>query len=183
MPLPTQVADRLGWETPKTPGWGGQLLMFTGTILIATVLVYFGLLYGVEPYLQNQINLADKQIDGLKTQVPPDDQKLAAQFYSQVANLQKLFKNQTIGSPFLTWLGATTQSNVFYTRLSLDIVQRKASLTATARTLDDVNQQLQLFSSKPEVRQVVFSNATANDTGGWDFSFTLTLDPSVLTPH
>ncbi len=181
MPLPEKVIEQLGQESPKTQGWALGALFFSGGILFLTVAIYFGLTLGYEPHLQSQLASVKAQVDTLSNSVPPSDQSQLIGFYSQIANLQTLLQQHVLSSQFFLWLEKNTEANVYYHSLALT-QGGTIVLSGSAATEADVNQQVAIFESSPKVSSVTISNVTAPSLlgGGWSFSATLVMDPSVF---
>ncbi|MGD1003742.1 MAG: PilN domain-containing protein [Minisyncoccia bacterium] len=182
MPLPEKVIERLGQESLKTQGWALGALFFSGGILFLTVAIYFGLTLGYEPYLQSQLTSAQNQVNTLSNSVSPSDQSQLIDFYSQIANLQTLLQQHTLSSQFFSWLEQNTEANIYYRSLALTQGDQVA-LSGTAASEADVNQQVAIFENSPEVSSVTVSDVTAPSLlgGGWIFSVTLIMNPSVFS--
>jgi Tfp pilus assembly protein PilN len=180
MPLPQTVVEQLGKEPPKTPGWSVGMLTFAGSLLFLVVLIYVGLTFGYEPYLNGQISTTQNQINQLSQQISPADQTNLINFYSELSNLKSLLANHVIASNLFPWLEQNTEVNVYYTSFSFSGGDQ-ITLSAVAKSEADVNQQLAIFESSPEVSNVIFSGVSAGAAGGWSFDVTLTINPSILS--
>lgn len=181
MALPQKVIEQLGRESPRTPGWSGQLLMFSSTVFFICLLIYFGVTYGYEPYLQSQVESQKRDIQTFGQKIPLEKQAQLVGFYSQVANLEKIFRGHVIDSPIFEWLEKNTQVNVYFDKASLDVPNGKLSLNGKARTMNDVNQQLAIFQSQPEVQKMIVSSVNFSK-GLWEFSSALIFDPVYFSP-
>jgi len=180
MPLPQTVVEQLGKEPPKTPGWSVGMLAFAGSLVFIVVLIYVGLTFGYEPYLNGQISATQNQINQLSQQISPADQTNLINFYSELANLKSLLANHVIASNLFPWLEQNTEANVYYTSFSFSD-GNQITLSAVAQTESDVNQQLAIFEASPEVSNVTISGVSAGTTAGWNFSVGLTINPSILS--
>ena len=120
MPLPQKVVEQLGREPPKTPGWSGKLLMFSGTIIFVTLSVYFGLSFGYTPYLKAEIEKINKDIEQFGQQVPVGDQLKLVSFYSQLGNIKSLLSSQIIGLRAFDWIEKNTQVNTYIKNFSIN---------------------------------------------------------------
>lgn len=180
MPLPQQVVEQLSRDTPRTAGWSAGMLLFSGTLLGLTILIYLGLTYGYAPYLNAQIGAANDQIDKLNQSVSADEQAQLATFSSQIVNLRSLTTNHIFFSYFLNWLGANTEANVYYTSLSY-ASGNQVSLSGVAKTQADLNQQLAIFESSGNVANMSISNMVAvPNSASWTFGVTLTMKQALF---
>ncbi len=175
MPLPQQVIERLSHEPVKTPGWSFGILLFSGGVLLITVLVYFGLILGYEPYLDSQISSSNTQSASLASSISTSDQAKLITFYSQVANVKAELANHVMFSHFLAWLAANTEANITFSSMSF-ASGNQISLAGAARSEADVNQQAAIFESSPAVKNMALSGASFSATTGfWQFSVVLTM--------
>ncbi len=180
MAFPEQVIERLSNESPQTPGWSFGLLAFSGSILLIALVIYFGLAFGYEPYLDSQIARLNTQMDTLAKSISAGDMAKFTAFYSEITNLKATLGDHVIFSRFLLWLEKNTEANVYYSRLTFSSGNQIA-LSAIAATEADVNQQVAIFESAPEVKSANLSAVSLSPTDGqWQFSVTLILDPSSV---
>lgn len=185
MPLPQQVIEQLGNppEANRSPV-SGALLFSIGMLAIVAVL-YCGITFAYEPYLNAQVMGIKDQVSKANASISADQETRLIDFYSQISNLQSLLSHHVYTSGFLSWLENNTEGNVYYQSLDLTAGDR-VTLKGVARTEADVNQQLAVFESSPDVASaVVTSIAPASSAGGnvsgLAFSVTLTMKPSVFT--
>ncbi len=182
MPLPEKVIEQLGREPARTPGWSFGIILFSAGFLFIVLFVYFGLTFGYEPYINAQIAQQQDKINQLGQSISPADQANLISFYSQLANLRTLLKSHVLSSQFFSWLEKNTEANVYYQSLVLSS-DGQVTLSGNARTEADINQALAIFENAPEVQRVAVSNVGISEsTGGWGFTATLTLQPSLLVP-
>lgn len=180
MPLPQQVINRLTQEPETAPGWSGGVILFSLGLFIIAVALYVGMAYGYEPYINSQIDSVKNQINALTKNISQADEANLISFYSQITNVQSTLANHVVFSAFLSWLEAHTEANVYYNSLSFSAGNR-VTLLANAANESDVNQQIAIFESSPDVSNVSVSNvaqSTQNNT--WQFGITLTMNPAVL---
>lgn len=175
MVLPQKVIEQLEREPPKTPGWSGQLLMFSSTIFFISVFVYFGLLYGYKPYLASEVQKLQDKIQAFSQQIPAEDQAKIVNFYSQLINLKGILANHVTASRVFTWFEKNTQANVYYERFDLNTKNSRVSLGGVGKTMEDVNQQFAIFASRPELSRMVIGSVSLGQDG-WSFTTELFFD-------
>lgn len=181
MPLPEKVIEQLGREPSETQGWAIGAFLFSGGILFLFLVIYFGLTLGYAPYLQSQLTATQNKVSALDNSISTGDQSQLVNFYSQIANLQALLRNHTLSSQFFSWLEKNTEANVSYQSLAI-VSGDQVTLSGMAKSEADINQQIAIFENSPEVSSVTVSNVAAPQLlgGGWSFSATLIMDPSVF---
>jgi Tfp pilus assembly protein PilN len=182
MPLPQQVINQLSREPAETSGWSAGVVFFSGALLVVVLIIYFAMTLGYEPYLNSQISSVENKINTLSQSISSQDQTNLLSFYSQISNLQTLLSQHVFFSQFLSWLDSNTEANVSYTSFSFSS-GNEISLTATASSEADINEQIAIFQGSPEVENVAISNvgAATGSGGGFQFSATLLMNPSVFT--
>ena len=182
MALPEQVVEQLGREPNETQGWAFGAILFSGGILFLVVIIYLGLVYGYQPYLEKQISTTQGQLSTLNNSIAPTDQTNLINFYSQISNLKTLLKKHVLSSQLFTWLEKNTEANVYYQSLALS-TGYKVNIIGHAISESDINQQISIFESSPEVKSVSVSNVgLAQGTSGWNFTVLLTMNPSLFLP-
>lgn len=180
MPLPQQVIEQLGREPTATPGWSSGILLFSGGVLLIMVALYFTLMFGYGPYLSGQISQAEDQASKVGQSISSADQANLVTYYSEVANLHTLVGSHVLFSQFLAWLGDNTEANVFYSNMNFTS-GGEVTLAALGKSQADVNQQLEIFQSSPDVQGVAVGNISFSPTAGmWTFNVTLTMKQSIF---
>jgi len=156
-------------------------MVFPAGLFLLAIIIYFGMTLVYEPALTNQINDTQTQISKLSESIPSGDEQGLATYYSQLANLQGVLRKHVLFSQFLTWLEHNTEANVYYSQFSFSSGSQ-VTITANARSQADMAQQIAIFEASPRVRRVVVSNTGVSQTGYWQFTATLVVDPSILIP-
>ena len=181
MALPQKVIEQLGREPPKTPGWSSQLLMFSSTIFLISLFIFFGLKYGYEPYLNSETNQLKNQLEAFSQKVPVEKQAELIAFYSQLANLNTILKKHNSAAPIFAWLEANTETNVALTNIQLLAATNELQVTGSGKTMDDVNQQMVDFASQTDtVMHLAVAGVTFSPDTGWQFNVTITFVPGFL---
>ncbi|MEK7195196.1 MAG: hypothetical protein AAB655_00710 [Patescibacteria group bacterium] len=179
MPLPQKVIEQLGREPPKTPGWSGRLLMFSGLIFFLSLFIYLGLVFGYKTYLNSEVRKLDDQVQKFSQQIPLEEQVKIINFYSQLVNIKSLLAKHVYGSSIFSWLEKNTQFNVYYRDFGLDTSASSLHLSGSAKTMDDVIQQIAIFQSRPEIGKVSVSSVSFSE-GAWIFDVSIIFDPDFF---
>jgi hypothetical protein len=165
MALPQQVIDNLSNEKQETPKSFSGLITFSIGMFILLVVIYLGIIFGYDPYLNSQLSQTDTQMNNLVKSIPGDQQASLLKFYSGLSNVQVLLKNHTAFSPFFAWLEKNTESNVYYTNLSISS-QQKISLTVNAKSQSDMEQQIAIFEKSPDISNFSISSINSSQQSG-----------------
>lgn len=177
MPLPESVTEHLWKEPVKTPGWFSQLLIFSLSVFLISLVAYFGLVFGYRPYLNSRLQKLNDQIESLSRQVPVEEQNKVIDFYSQLANIKSLLRNHILVSPVFDWLEKNTEPNVYYQVFNWSPTSKKLSLEGIAKTADDFNKQIAAFESNQSVANLNVGNFSVDANSGlWRFSLSFTFN-------
>ncbi|MBM3256971.1 MAG: PilN domain-containing protein [Candidatus Liptonbacteria bacterium] len=180
MPLPQKVIDRLSREPATTPGWSGQLLLFSSALFLISLFVYAGVVFGYRPYYEKQRKALNNKIQTFTQQIPLPEQEKITSFYSQLANTKELLDKHVLLTPVFAWLEKNTHSNVFLKSLSIDVGGGQISFSATGKSLLDVQEQLAVLERSPDVQTMTITGVTAGEKGAWDFGGTFSLSPEFF---
>jgi hypothetical protein len=181
MPLPQQVIEQLGRETPHSQGWAWSALLFCGGMLFLTVAIWVGLKFGAERYWTSQVTKDHDAVNAASASVSAAEQAQIVDFYSQTANLNSALASHQFTSQFFPWLEQNTEANIYYQTFQL-ASGGKVTLKGVARTEADVNEQLAIFEATSTVTSVAVSGVSVAQAGtGYVFNMTLTMSPSIFT--
>jgi flagellar biosynthesis protein FlhB len=181
MALPPNVLEQIEKDRSKSPGWSGQILTFSGAILLISIIIYVGLAYGYKSYLNSSLQKLQSQIQSFSEQIPLNEQTNIINFYSQLANLKTLLANHVISSPVFAWLEKNTQTNVFYSKLNLNVATNQLSLSGSAKSVDDFNQQMAVFENSSDVK-LAKVNSLSFVNNSWQFEAVITFVPGYFYP-
>src|SRR6185369_9306539 len=148
MALPQSAIEQLS-HRPKagSPGWFGQLFMFSATLFFIAAVIFLGMKYGYQTYVNNKVTQLKADIEKYAQNIPLEDQQRTINFYAQLVNLKALLASHVVVSPLFNWLEDNTVANVYYTKFILSVPNRQLSLGGIARSLDDVTGQFNVFQS------------------------------------
>lgn len=156
------------------------MLFFSISIFVIMLIIYCGLAFGYEPYLQGEISKTQDQINQLGQSLSSADEANLLTYYSEIANIQSLITGHVFFSQFLNWLGTHTEANVYYRSFAFNSGSQ-VTFVAFGKTQADITQQISIFETAPEVSTVSVSSVTfAPTSGNWELNVTLTMNPSVF---
>ena len=176
MPLPQKVAEQLGREPPKTPGWSGKLLMFSATIFFIAGGIYAGITFGYQAYLESQIAEIENRIKTAGQEVSDSDIEGIRSFYSQLTNVQTLLKEHVFPARLFEWLEAHTHTAVWFSNFGYSREQNEVALQGTVDTVEHFVQQITELERQPEVARVTSRTLRRGITGVWEFDLTIAFE-------
>jgi hypothetical protein len=180
MPLPQEVINRLSEERPPEAGWSSGLLGFSIALFAVIAVLYAGIAFGYEPYVNGRVTSVDSDLTRVSQSVSLDKTASLIAFYSQVSHVRSLAQGHVFFSQFLAWLSRHTEANAYDTALAFS-ANNQVSLTVLAKTESDLNQQVAIFESDPDVTSVNVSNISlANVSGFWQANLVLIMKPTVF---
>jgi hypothetical protein len=179
MALPQQVINQISRDTDNTPGWSFEIILFCAGLLVLSLAVYAGISFAYEPYLNSQLTKNQTDIATLSQSISSSDQAKLITFYSQISNLQSILATHVLSSQFFSWLEKNTESNVYYSQFAL-ASGNQITLVGNAGNEADVNQQIAIFESSPQVKSVAVTNVQLTSMGLWQFTASLIMSPSLF---
>lgn len=177
----TNVAEKF-LEPEKLPvGWPWRLFLFSIFLLFLVLLIYFGIIWGYQPYLVSRRQSLDKKISEIGGSISEADRENFVNFYSQLVNLQELLGKHVKGSSIYNFLETNTNTGVYYDGAEVSVTDHLIRLDGVANTYDNLIQQLVAFEQSPEINKVVLEQAQTADRGV-RFSLQLIFRPELLNP-
>lgn len=184
MALPSQAIEKLVRDPGRTTGGYRQLLLLSATLFFLALVIYFGLRFGYQPYLDSSVTKLDQQIQQFGQEISKEEQDNITAFYSQLVNLRTLLGARVVGSPVLDLLERDTLPGVYYTKASLNTLNSEFSLSGAARTVEDISRQAAIFEHDSSVMRVNFANIVGPSSASesWQFTMSIFVRPELLKP-
>ncbi|MDO8429917.1 MAG: hypothetical protein Q7S73_00945 [bacterium] len=168
------------FEPERLPvGWPWRMFTVSLIILFASVLTYFGLVFGYEPFLNSKIQAADSELTGLSKVITKEDRDQLAQFYSQLVNLKNLLDNHIISSKLFPLLEKITNQKVYYRNANFNVTEGKLELEAVAQSFNVLSEQLESFNLAEEIERYIVNQAQLSE-GTVSFKATLKVKSNFL---
>ncbi len=175
----TNVAEKF-LEPEKLPvGWPWRLFLFSIVLFILILFIYFGMIWGYQPYLVSQQQSLDKKISEIGGSISETDRENFVNFYSQLVNLQDILNKHIKGSNIYNFLEVNTNDGVYYDGAEVSVADHLIRLDGVAKSYDNLVQQLVAFEQAPEISKVVLEQAQAADKG-IRFSLQIIFKPQLL---
>ena len=169
------------FEAERLPvGWPWRFFMFAFVVFLVSILVYLGLVFGYEPFLNNQVSAADQQIAQSAAAVPQADQQKFIQVYSQIINLKSLTANHIFASNALKLLETLADPQVYFTGATLKTDKQTLDLDGSAASFPVLAEQLESFAESKQIDQYTLVQSQLNG-GEVQFKISLTLNKDLLS--
>jgi len=179
MSLPEKIISELSKNKINVPGWSWRIFMFSLFILIITVVFYVGLEYGFKSYLNSRIDKLDSELKQLNQSISIDDQNKLILFYSQLANIKKIFSNRKNVTPLFLWLEKNTLPSVSFNKFNFNALNNQLNLGGLANKKEDATNQVLVFQAKPEVENITLNNLSFSQDK-WQFDLMMTFRKSLF---
>ena len=191
MPQYLRSAENQFQTEELTIGWSWRLLIFAVIVFGAVAILYGGMSFGYDPYLQNKLDELDRETKSLAETVSIDDQKKLLSFYSQVYNVQNILSNHILPTRVFSFLELNTNSQIAFITMHFDMDAGILELTGKAKSYDDLVRQLEAFRRQTDIVKAL--KLTNSKSGGLDektnqksaavsFGITINIDKSFLKP-
>lgn len=156
--------------------------MFSSTLFILALIAFFGLNFGYKPFIDRQEHRLENESQTESQQIATGEQVKVVDFYSQLANLEKILKGHILSSRALAFFEETTLPRIYFSKLDFNAKSRTANLAGAAESVEDITKQVQVLQTRPEVESAIFSNVTALAGGRiWQFDLVIAFNQEFLT--
>ena len=191
MPQYLRSAENQFQSEELTIGWSWRLLIFSMIVFGAVAILYGGMFFGYDPYLQEKLDALDKETKSLNEAVSIEDQKKLLSFYSQVYNVQDILANHVLPTRVFAFLELNTNPQVAYESMHFDLDSGVLELSGKAKSYDDLVRQLEAFRRQTDIVKVL--KLTNSKSGELDektnqksdvvsFGITINVDKGFLKP-
>lgn len=169
------------FKPEKLPvGWPWRLLVLSLVTLTMVILSYFGLLYGYQPYLKNQIQETEAKSAKLSSEISATDKDQFIKSYSQLANLQGILKNHIFGSQFFPFLEKLTNQKNYFLNANIKFDERNIILNGIAQSYSALGEQLAAFDSNPLIENYILNQTQTTTDNLVQYKLTFKVSPKVL---
>lgn len=186
MPLPQQAIEKMIHDPAETQGAFKQFLLLASSLLILMIVIYVGLTFGYQTYLQGEIEKQRAKIESDSKRIPVAEQAQLINFYSQLANLKTLLAAHSEASPLLSLIERTVVPGLYYTKLNFNAGTGEVDLNGVAQSLDAIAGQTAIFQADPNIARVNLANVSqvqGLNQNTWQFSIVLFVQPQLIRPN
>ena len=177
-PQYTNVQEQFKNSSSKV-GWPKRFFTFSLVLFLAVFLVYLGLAFGYESFLQNRVSEVEMELEALANEVSDEQKEQLATLYSQVSNIRDLLSDHTIASQTFDLLESITSEQVVYTAFDLSTPEREASVEGAAASYDALVSQLALYEESDMIERFSLEESQFQD-GVIIFSAEILFEENVL---
>ncbi|PIR44367.1 hypothetical protein COV23_00230 [Candidatus Wolfebacteria bacterium CG10_big_fil_rev_8_21_14_0_10_31_9] len=137
-----------------------------------TLGIYFGMSFGLKPFLDHQIENVDSELEQLANSVSEDEASGFLIFYSQMANMNETLKNKQLISNKFDLLEKNTLKNIYYKNLNINYASNFMRVDGRVPDFEILAEQLEIFKNSTDVDKVSLSSATLSEEkeGGVNFA-------------
>jgi len=161
-----------------------KALIFSAVILGLALMIYAGLRFGYKPFILSSTENAENRIAELERITPKEEaEKEFIQFYSQLTNIRSLLGSHIAATPFFAVLETNTMENIGFSDMTIDIVDRTASMSGFAESYEILARQIAIYENMPSIERVVLTSARRVDNiVNFELRMALTSDLFKLSP-
>lgn len=175
------VAEQFLGPEKLPVGWPWKMFLFSIVLFGLILFIYFGMIWGYQPFLKAEQQSLDKKINEIGGQISKEDRENFIGFYSQLVNLQSLLSSHIKGSNIYDFLEKNTNQGVYYEGADLSVTEHNLRLAGVTRSYDNLIQQLFAFEQLPEINKVILEDSQAADKG-IRFTLQIIFKPELLSP-
>ncbi|MDP1706486.1 MAG: PilN domain-containing protein [bacterium] len=160
-------------------GWPWRLLFFSFFIFLLSFFVFFGLRYGYQNYLEDQIQFFDSELAKLSSKVSLEDQERFINFYSQLFNLQRILEDHPYSSNLFRFLEKNIVNSVYFSDALFKRSENTVTLKGMSNNFENLSGQLALLEKSSELAKTTLNNVSLQKDGV-SFSVSLTFKPEFF---
>jgi|GEM_PF-2805381 len=158
----------------STMVWWG-LLLFVSSIAFWAMLQYWYL-----PKIMSETEIVLSEVRKLSEEIPTEKRDEMLRTYSQVLNIKKLLGGHVYSSKLFTWLEKNTHNGVFIDTITISMSRGTVDITGKAQDKDSIAEQVSVFESLPEVKNVKLSDVQLQSFPA-GFHIIMTLSPDLTS--
>ncbi len=152
-----------------------RLLIASAVVFVLVLVIYAGMAFGYEPYINGQIANQDAQLKQVENEVSQGSQSADLSLFSQLYNIGQLNKRHVIASKLFGELEKNTLPSVRITNVQFSILSGAMILAGTAPSWQTLVQQSSAWEQDPAVASfMVNSFKSGSGAGSGAFSATVT---------
>lgn len=182
--MPYKGGVQLLPETQRRPTLAsytsGNGMFWTGIAIGVGVFVFWAILGSYGRSLNDQINTLDGQLSAQEKSRDRATEQLLLNAQQQSQIMGGLLKSKIYWSQALTAMESMAQSSITLDTIDGSTTTGTIKIAGNARDYATVARQIQAYAQGSGITDVDISNVKANESGGVDFSGTLTIDPRML---
>ena len=174
------VSDQIMKSDNLGSGLPWKLLAFSVFIFALAILSYFGLAFGYETYLNNQIAATDSETEALSQKISSESQSKFIDVYSRLSNFKVLLAGHVYGTKVLPLLEKVTYPTIYYNNIELSVDDRKMVLSGIAANFESLSRQLALYDAeKASIESYILNQSRVVDNQV-NFRITLVLSSKMF---
>ena len=193
-PNPISPGAQSAPKPPSPPVSGGsrsegsgqmawRLVVVMTIIFGLFVLLWAGLKFGYEAYLNSKINDVDSQLNTLSSSISKEERGDFIKLYSQLYNIELLADMHYNTPTFFDFVESATYPNVILTRIRIQPEKSIAQIDGVAVNYNTLSDQIYSYKKYSNVENVVLDSSRARDVdegGGVDFSIKVIMNTSFF---
>lgn len=149
------------------------------TLLVLCIVSYFVFLILINQSQNRLISLKEE----LAKQKTPEMVSLENSIFAtkeRIDDFAILLENHTSTSKFFNFIENNTHPDIYFSNLTLDLSQLKATLSGTAKSFTALDQQVQIFKKEKLLENVNVSDIKITEEGKIEFTLDLIFNPTFF---
>lgn len=143
---------------PVEVGLPWRLMIFTFILFLFSILLFAGLRFGYNTYLDNQIRSVDQQMEDLANQVSEGERERFLTFYSQLSNLQEVLDRRQFSQKIFPLMESETLSSVYYTSAEYSKDRISLILEGQAESMEDFVNQMTVYGNSDNISKAILND-------------------------
>ena len=164
---------------PKTPLWQNILFYVSLSLLVISVICYFGLSHFQKKSFQT-LKALDQEMAAKQTS---EDKALEAEVISykkKIGDFSVLLSQHQMASKFFGAFEKMVHPRVWFSDFNLDLEKCKVTVSGSTDSFWTLGQQLLIFKRQPLIKEVNLSGVSIGTEGDIRFAFNLLFSPKIF---
>jgi hypothetical protein len=145
-------------------GWPWRLLVLGLSLLMISLLIYAGLIFGYKPFLGKSINDLEIDLAKLSSEFTVEDENDLIGFHSQITNIKNILGSHVTTSDIFKFVEDVTNKQVSYNTFILSVPERTVKIDGVAKSYGVLSAQLFNYENSPEVEKVSLESSSFTGT-------------------
>lgn len=145
-------------EAPVSVGMPWRLMIFSFVLFAFSILVFLGLRFGYDVYLDSQLESLNERVEQLSAEVSEGKQQQLLTFYSQFGNLERVLTKRGFSHNIFDFLEKDTLPSVYYGEAEYSGDDKSLRLAGLAESMKDLVEQIAIFGEASEVSEVTLNS-------------------------
>jgi cell division protein FtsL len=163
----------------KVSSWEKYLFQFFLSLFLILILVSV-FLFIFEKRTEIKIGEIKEKIKSLENPQNLETEKTVLTYQKKIEDFKKVLSQHSFPSKLFPFLESKTLSGVVFSKMDVDLVNSKVSLSGQAENFPTLGQQILVLKEEPLVKELSLKNVSLSEEKKVKFDLEITLDQKIF---